>query len=214
MNGIPPNAPIAIPDRSETESADCAICRDNDCNPAPLMTTTICNHTFHKICLDNWLIAKNTCPMCRAVLSNRAVEPTERVTHHVGSRFRRALDNIPMSPMRRAYIDAYKRARKRARIDAYKQARQRTYIDAYKQARQRACIDAYKQARQRACVRSYQHALRTSSIRSQRQSFDIGNPQSGNPKVSDDNLHNDQGTRLSLTPCTDMLPKQHEQERT
>ena len=202
MNGIPPNAPIAIPDRSEIESVDCAICRENDCNPAPLMTTTICNHTFHKICLDNWLIAKNTCPMCRAVLSNRAVESTERITRHVGSRFHRALDNIPMSTMRKTYIDAYK------------QARRRTYIDAYKQARQKAYIRPYERTLPRNYIHSCQHALRRPSIRSQRQSFDTGHPQSGKPKVNDDNLHNDQGTRLSLPPCTDMLPNKHGQERT
>ena len=209
MNGIPPNAPTAIPDRSEIEPVDCAICRDNDRNPAPLMTTTICNHTFHQICLDNWLIAKNTCPMCRAVLTNRAVEHTERVTHHVGSRFRQALDNIRMSPTQRAYIRSYERAQKRACVRPYERALQRTCI------RQRKTdASSYERTLRRNYVRSCLHALRTPLIRSQRQSFDTGNPQSGNPEVNDDNLHNDQGTRLSLPPCTNMLPKQHEQERT
>ena len=202
MNGIPPNAPIAIPDRSEIESAECAICRENDCNPAPLMTTTTCNHTFHKICLDNWLIAKNTCPMCRVVLSNRAADPIDQVTRHVGSRFHRALDEILMSTMRKTYNRSYERALKNA------------CVRSYGRVLQRACLHPCERTQRRNYVRACQQALRPRLIRSPRQSFDIGHPQSGKPEVNDVNLHNAQGTRLSLPPCTDMLPKKPGQERT
>lgn len=83
MNGIPPNGLTSTPERIRVGSADCAICLENDLEPVPLMSTTMCNHTFHKICLDKWLKMANSCPMCRAVLSNRAVEPIERIMRHV-----------------------------------------------------------------------------------------------------------------------------------
>lgn len=43
----------------------CVICReDNTSNNSGI---TICNHTFHKYCLKNWLITGNfICPTCRA----------------------------------------------------------------------------------------------------------------------------------------------------
>ena len=42
---------------------DCPICFDpiTDQNG----TTTTCGHRFHKTCLDGWLEAHKTCPMCR-----------------------------------------------------------------------------------------------------------------------------------------------------
>jgi len=39
----------------------CPICMEN--NPE---YNTICNHTFHKECLDKW--NKNSCPYCRQIL--------------------------------------------------------------------------------------------------------------------------------------------------
>lgn len=86
MNAIPPNALTSTPEHTRIESVDCAICLENDSNSIALITsTTICNHTFHKACLDNWLKVSNSCPQCRAVISDRVVEPIEPFTHHVWS---------------------------------------------------------------------------------------------------------------------------------
>lgn len=34
------------------------------------VTTTPCGHAFHTICLDRWLLSKNTCAVCRQVLGD------------------------------------------------------------------------------------------------------------------------------------------------
>jgi hypothetical protein len=43
----------------------CIICYEyND------IFNTICNHTFHRKCLDKWLVKNNSCPLCRKVIKN------------------------------------------------------------------------------------------------------------------------------------------------
>ena len=144
MNGIPSNALTSTPDRSEIESANCTICQNDDCNPAPLMTTTVCNHTFHKICLDNWLKVSNTCPMCRADLPNRAVDPIEQVTRHVESRLHRELDNVPVPMMRRTHVSPYEQTLRRT----------------YKQTLRRACEVTLRRAYMGTLRRTYEGNLR------------------------------------------------------
>ena len=48
---------------SQIETTECPICYqiyDNNSN-----ITTICNHSFHKVCIDEWLDKINNCPICR-----------------------------------------------------------------------------------------------------------------------------------------------------
>ena len=57
---------------SETE---CTICL-NSLDSVEDIRTTICNHTFHKQCIQNWLRYNVTCPICRdPLLPNIAGAP-------------------------------------------------------------------------------------------------------------------------------------------
>ena len=49
-----------------TPAADCPICLEPIENVGT--TTTICNHVFHAHCINQWLLAHTTCPMCRRAL--------------------------------------------------------------------------------------------------------------------------------------------------
>lgn len=62
---------FSFPQNQEDESADCAICLFGF--GSAVTTTTDCNHTFHKTCLDIWLENNVTCPICRAPLANRTI---------------------------------------------------------------------------------------------------------------------------------------------
>lgn len=44
----------------------CLRCLDND------IQTTECNHQFHKLCLNTWLINHSTCPNCRSDLQRES----------------------------------------------------------------------------------------------------------------------------------------------
>ncbi|XVF60635.1 hypothetical protein PTKIN_Ptkin08bG0064200 [Pterospermum kingtungense] len=52
----------------ESNISDCAICleelRDGDsCRILPK-----CNHLYHQLCIDKWLLKNGHCPLCRASL--------------------------------------------------------------------------------------------------------------------------------------------------
>jgi len=53
---------IVVEEQSEY---DCPICMDN---PHEIFVQTVCGHIFHKDCLRTWLLQKNECPNCRAVI--------------------------------------------------------------------------------------------------------------------------------------------------
>lgn len=48
---------------------ECSICFDNifECNSRRLP----CNHCFHETCIDNWLVRRHNCPLCRAPVHPR-----------------------------------------------------------------------------------------------------------------------------------------------
>lgn len=74
-------SPIAASDHEFDE--DCSICyQPLGANPARL----ICSHLFHPLCIDQWLVGRDTCPYCRArvgslvcefVEQGHAIDPTE-----------------------------------------------------------------------------------------------------------------------------------------
>lgn len=47
--------------------ASCGICIDEFCANQSTFTTK-CNHRYHNQCLTQWLLTKNTCPLCRCEL--------------------------------------------------------------------------------------------------------------------------------------------------
>ena len=51
------------------EQGDCAVCLSSLYTERVVKTT--CNHSYHLLCLENWLVAKHTCPICRAVITWR-----------------------------------------------------------------------------------------------------------------------------------------------
>jgi Ring finger domain len=50
-----------------TEQQDdiCAICRDDIIVDQQARRLTYCNHCFHKVCIDSWLLQHVHCPTCR-----------------------------------------------------------------------------------------------------------------------------------------------------
>ena len=48
-------------------NSPCCICLD-DYIDGEILTNTICNHCYHKKCLDDWLAIQNFCPMCNNIV--------------------------------------------------------------------------------------------------------------------------------------------------
>lgn len=46
----------------------CVICLDNVYKKDHIKT--LCKHSFHKYCIDNWLKNNNKCPLCRTIIRN------------------------------------------------------------------------------------------------------------------------------------------------
>ena len=47
----------------------CAICQDYTNSGGVLRTINNCEHTFHAICIDTWLVKNKCCPLCKINLS-------------------------------------------------------------------------------------------------------------------------------------------------
>lgn len=48
----------------------CSICHEPLQSYQIVRTIIKCKHSFHQKCVDNWLIDKNNCPMCREIISS------------------------------------------------------------------------------------------------------------------------------------------------
>ena len=51
---------------------ECVICMDT-CNNNEMKQLPICNHSFHKSCINQWLNIKQNCPICRASIINNFI---------------------------------------------------------------------------------------------------------------------------------------------
>jgi E3 ubiquitin-protein ligase ATL6/9/15/31/42/55 len=52
----------------------CSICQENECD-----MITECNHNFHRRCLNRWLERRQTCPVCRHILSSEDSEDDSEI---------------------------------------------------------------------------------------------------------------------------------------
>ena len=48
-------------------NSPCCICLE-DYYDGELLTNTLCNHSYHKICLNAWLVNQKTCPLCNNII--------------------------------------------------------------------------------------------------------------------------------------------------
>jgi hypothetical protein len=60
------------------ESIDdtCAICCHNFEEKQKLRVMPLCNHTFHKECIDKWLKLKGKCPNCNSITRDALASST------------------------------------------------------------------------------------------------------------------------------------------
>ena len=97
-----------VEDSGPTSDATCAICIENYKSGDELRSLP-CEHKFHKECVDNWLVVKNNCPVCKRKpieADNRIANPQSRNSN--GNR-RNVIENMfesddlfrPFPPLRR-----------------------------------------------------------------------------------------------------------------
>lgn len=55
---------LCVKNLREIEDVECPICLETGSQ----MNTQDCHHSFHPVCLENWLKAHKTCPLCRVAL--------------------------------------------------------------------------------------------------------------------------------------------------
>lgn len=65
------------------DNIECTICL-SDIDEISRVTTTLCGHTFHTDCIDQWLVDNNTCPFCRTELFHpeESLLPSSRDTQN------------------------------------------------------------------------------------------------------------------------------------
>lgn len=65
----PSAPPIEEPSASSSSEIElnCPVCLDS-IQDGDDVKTTLCNHVFHRRCVDQWLATHNTCPQCRTEL--------------------------------------------------------------------------------------------------------------------------------------------------
>ena len=56
-----------LPHLEASDSGSCCICIQ-DVEKGEQITVMPCSHTFHSSCVDEWLVQKASCPICKATL--------------------------------------------------------------------------------------------------------------------------------------------------
>ncbi|KAH7688780.1 Anaphase-promoting complex (APC) subunit 11 protein [Dioscorea alata] len=86
---------------------DCSVCLSEFVKGDDVRLLTVCGHAFHPNCIDTWLGAKKTCPVCRADLTKfpsedilAAVEAVQAIEHKEVSDRRRRKEKGDVHVMR------------------------------------------------------------------------------------------------------------------
>lgn len=66
-------------DRLGSERSICPICLQQ-IEPAEVVRQPPCRHIFHSTCIDSWGLKNLSCPVCRAELSQAALEAAKRIS--------------------------------------------------------------------------------------------------------------------------------------
>ncbi len=56
-----------VQNNAKGEENECSVCLTTIEKDDNNRKKTVCNHLFHKTCLNHWLTCKNTCPLCRNI---------------------------------------------------------------------------------------------------------------------------------------------------
>lgn len=63
---------VPVPGLDEAEAPMCAVCLC-DVEAGDLLRLLPCGHAFHQACVDPWLLATPTCPLCKDNVVSRAL---------------------------------------------------------------------------------------------------------------------------------------------
>jgi hypothetical protein len=59
---------LPFPEFGETRERECAVCLDEFMAGGKKLRTMPCSHSFHQLCIFDWLYFNRTCPLCRYVM--------------------------------------------------------------------------------------------------------------------------------------------------
>lgn len=90
LGGLTPDQIHELPEMSAAEArlsdeSECSICLNDICQDDTVRLLSSCGHSFHRSCIDLWLLRRADCPLCKqsvaACAHNAATPAGEEVNH-------------------------------------------------------------------------------------------------------------------------------------